>query len=183
MNHTQPTVRRPHLFFDDNEFFGVAENELGKNNFFNRNKEVFTAVGNKVLDKVLSKFDDEEFYAENELGKNDFFKRNKEVLTMVGDKILDKILSKFDDGEINEDELNFLKGVGNFFKKNGPTIGKIGLKVLPMLLEDQESNDELFNLGGLIKDGLNIYSDIRNKDYGSIVDHGKSVIHDIKKKH
>jgi len=59
-------------------------------------------------------------------------------------------------------------------------LASIGMKVLPALLLDNEEENELFNLGGLIKDGLNIYGDIKNKDYGGLVNHGIQSVKDIK---
>ena len=47
---------------------------------------------------------------------------------------------------------------------------------------EQVADEALFNLGGLIKDGLNIYGDIKNKNYGGLVNDGIQTFKDIKQK-
>jgi len=137
-------------------------------------------VAGKVLDKVLSKLDAEDF-AENELHSQGPLK----TIAPIAGKILGHVLSKLDAEDFSEDELHFLgvvgKETGKFFKKNGKTIASVGMKVLPALLLDAEEENELFNLGGLIKDGLNIYGDVKNKDYGNLINHGIQTVKDIKK--
>jgi phage host-nuclease inhibitor protein Gam len=61
-----------------------------------------------------------------------------------------------------------------------PEILKEAVEALKNLKYDDE---ELFNLGGLIKDGLNIAQDVKSKDYGNLVNHGIQAVKDIKKHH
>jgi uncharacterized protein YlxP (DUF503 family) len=46
---------------------------------------------------------------------------------------------------------------------------------------EQVADEALFNLGNLINDGLNIYGDIKTKNYGGLVNHGIQTVKDIKK--
>ena len=48
-------------------------------------------------------------------------------------------------------------------------------------LDDDDDDDFLVSLGNLIQDGLNIYNDIKNKDYGNVVDDGVQAIKDVKR--
>jgi uncharacterized protein YaaQ len=121
-----------------------------------------------------------------------------------------------------DDELNFFKSVGGFFKKNGPTMLNIGTKLIG--LEDEElfnldkflddavktvkdvekkpknygdilndliavakdikqhddfENDSLFNLGSLVKDGLNIANDLKTHNYKDLIGHGSQTVKDV----
>lgn len=61
-----------------------------------------------------------------------------------------------------------------------PELIKQASEVIKNLKHDDE---ELFNLGGLIKDGVNIAKDIKSKDYGNLINHGIQTVNDIKKHH
>jgi esterase/lipase superfamily enzyme len=84
---------------------------------------------------------------------------------------------------LEDDELNFL----NTLKKGAEKVGGYALHhpelVKKVIGLEDEADNSLFNLGGLLKDGFNIYNDVKTHNYGGLIDHGIQTVKDIKKKH
>jgi hypothetical protein len=107
-NEKKPVLKT----FDDEELFfadNIPENQLnnkGIGKFADRNKEWLAPVGHKVLDKLLSSFDDDELFNadinDDELagffGKvGSFVGKNKNVIVPMATKLM----GKFDDEELH----------------------------------------------------------------------------------
>jgi len=60
-----------------------------------------------------------------------------------------------------------------------PEVVKQAIEIIKNL-KHHDDDEELFNLGGLIKDGLNIAKDVKSHNYGDLVNHGVQTVKDVK---
>jgi len=149
-------------------------------------------VANQMVKDSVGKFknavshDDEELFSVTDIIRDvkDNIHRAKEGVEIAKHLINDQIQK----GAHHDDEELFsvsemIKGVKQGIKDN-INRAKQGNEIAQQLIKDKLAggfdDEELFNLGGLINDGLNIYNDVKTHNYGALVNHGIETVKDVK---
>jgi hypothetical protein len=173
----RPSPQRPTMTYADNEELNVLKsigNGLKKAGQYVVQHPEVISKGAKLL-----AHDDEELFSlhqiEDEVKKAGKFLADHPELVKAAEQKAQEIIHKYAGHKdlLKQDAKKALEYVAQH-----PEILKEAVEVIKNLKHDDE---ELFNLGGLINDGLNIYKDVKSKDYGNLVNHGIQTVRDIKK--
>jgi hypothetical protein len=170
----RPTPK-PSVMYADDEELNILKSigkGLGK-------AASFVASHPQVITTAAKFLDDEELFnvhqAEEEVKKAGKFLAQNPQLIKEAEQKAQQIIHRYSGHKdlVKQDAKEAIEYISQH-----PELIKEAIQVIKHLKHDDE---ELFNLGNLIGDGLNIYQDVKSKDYGSLVKHGIQTVKDIKK--
>jgi len=175
----RPSTSQPTMTYADDEELSVFRsigNGLKKAGQYVVQHPEIINKGAKLL-----AHDDEEFFSmqqvEEEVKKAGKFLVQHPELVKQAEQRAQEIIQRYAGNKdlLKEDAKKALEYVSQH-----PEIIREATEAIKNLKFDDE---ELFNLGGLINDGISIAKDVKSKDYGNLVNHGIQTIKDIKKHH
>ena len=128
----------------------------------------------------MEQFDDDELNFFKSVGG--FLKKNGPTLLKVGSKI-----AGFEDEELFnldkflDDTVKTIKDVEKKPTNYGNILNDVIEVVKDIKQHDDFADDSLFHLNDLVKDGIHIAKDIKNKNHHDLVDHSVKAVKDGKK--
>jgi len=113
--------------------------------------------------KLLNLQDENDSYEDHQLGflqgVTDFLKKNGNIIMRAG--------AKLDDFESEEEFFNLGNLLQDAFNKHNSGVINDGIQMIKSIgKQDNNEDNSLFNLRGLVKDSLEIYEDAHSKNYG-----------------